>query len=218
MNNHPLVSIVIPCYNTEKTLEKTLESIFNQTYNNYEIIGVNDGSTDGTLNILHIYKYKIKIINQENRGAAAARNRGFKETKGQYLLFCDADVILKPTMLEKMTNTLEEHTSTSYCYCNFRFGWHTFTLFPFDAERLKKENYISMMSLIRREHFIGFDESLKRFQDWDLWKRMLDKGYKGIWYPEYLFSAPMKKGGISKDSLKDVIKIIKRKLGFVNKL
>ena len=146
MNNYPLVSIIIPCYNAEKTLEKTLESIFNQTYNNYEIIVVNDGSTDETSDILNVYKNKIKVINQENKGAAATRNRGFKESKGQYLLFCDADVILKSSILEKMVNTLEEHVSVSYCYCNFRFGWHTFTLFPFDAERLKKENYISMMS------------------------------------------------------------------------
>lgn len=213
MNNQKLVSIIIPCYNAEKTLEKTLESIFNQTYRNYEIIAVNDGSTDETLNILNNYKNKITIINQENKGASAARNCGFKESKGQYLLFCDADVILKPTIIEKMVKTLMEHPIASYCYCNFRFGWHTFKLFPFDEEKLKKENYISMMSLIRREHFLGFDESLKRFQDWDLWKRMLDKGYKGIWYPEFLFSAPMKKGGISKDSWKDIIKLIKRKVG-----
>lgn len=211
--NEKLISIIIPCYNAEKTLEKTLKSIFNQTYKEFEIIAVNDGSIDNTINILEKCKDKIKIINQENKGASAARNRGYKESKGQFLLFCDDDVILMPEMIEKLLKTLEENPQASYCYCNFKFGWHTFDLFPFDPKRLEKENYISTMSLIRREYFLGFDESLKRYQDWDLWKRMLKKGYIGVWCPERLFSAPLKKGGISKDSLKDIIKTLKRIIG-----
>jgi hypothetical protein len=67
------------------------------------------------------------------------------------------------------------------------------------------------MSLIRREKFIGFTEALTRFQDWDLWKRMLDSGMTGVWHPERLFSSPMR-GGISKFSLKNILILIKNRL------
>jgi len=211
MSNLSSVSVIIPCYQAEKTLENTLNDIFNQTYRNIEIIAVNDGSTDNTIKILARHQNRVRVVSQNNKGASAARNRGFKESKGDCILFCDADVNLKKNMIEKMVQTLNQNPDKAYCYSNFKFGIHTFDLFPFDPDRLRKENYISTMSLIRRDCFIGFDKSLKRFQDWDLWKRMLDKGYEGIWYPERLFSAPMA-GGISKYSLKNFLKIIKRRL------
>jgi len=211
MSDLSSVSVIIPCYQAEKTLENTLNDIFNQTYRNIEIIAVNDGSTDNTIKILARHQNRVRVVSQNNKGASAARNRGFKESKGDCILFCDADVNLKKNMIEKMIQTLNQNPNKAYCYSNFKFGIHTFDLFPFDPDRLRKENYISTMSLIRRECFIGFDESLKRFQDWDLWKRMLDKGYEGVWYPERLFSAPMS-GGISKYSFKNFLKIIKRRL------
>jgi len=211
MTDWPLVTVIIPCYQAAKTIESTLQGIFNQTYNNIEVIVINDGSTDKTSIILEKYQDRIKIVTQDNQGASAARNRGFKESKGVFILFCDADVDLRIDMIEKMVNILTANPDKAYCYSSFKFGIHTFDLFPFDADRLRKENYISTMSLIRRECFIGFDEKLKRYQDWDLWKRMLDKGYEGIWYPARLFSAPMS-GGISKFNLKSILKIIKRRL------
>jgi glycosyltransferase involved in cell wall biosynthesis len=211
MSNLSSVSVIIPCYQAEKTLENTLNDIFDQTYRNIEIIAVNDGSTDNTIKILTRHQNRVKVVSQNNKGASAARNRGFEESKGDCILFCDADVNLKKNMIEKMIQTLNQNPNKAYCYSNFKFGIHTFDLFPFDPDRLRNENYISTMSLIRRDCFISFDESLKRFQDWDLWKRMLDKGYEGVWYPERLFSAPMA-GGISKYSFKNFLKIIKRRL------
>jgi len=212
MINDKLVSIVVPCFQAEHTIIETLDDIFNQKYQPLEVIVVNDGSTDKTQLLLNEYHKKISILNQENKGAAAARNNGFKKTHGTYILFCDSDVKLKPHMVSAMVSTLEKNPKASYCYSSFVFGLHTFDLFPFDADKLRKENYISTMSLIRREHFIGFDESLKRFQDWDLWRRMLDRGYQGVWYPERLFSAPMHRKGISKFSLKTFFTILKRKI------
>ena len=72
--------------------------------------------------------------------------------------------------------------------------------------------YFPQPADLQNECFIGFDENLKRFQDWDLWKRMLDKGYEGVWIPERLFSGPIQSRGISNYSLKNIIKIIKRQL------
>ena len=98
------ISIIIPCYNVEKYLTKCLDSIINQTYSNLEIICVNDGSTDNTLNILKEYKAKddrIVVINQKNRGLSGARNTGLKYAKSDYIMFVDSDDWLEHSCCEK---------------------------------------------------------------------------------------------------------------------
>lgn len=196
-----MISIIIPTYQHGNTILDTLESIFSQTYQDFEVIVVNDGSTDDTKNKLEIAQKKwpnrIKVINQERKGANAARNRGFQESRGDFLFFCDADVELKKNCLEEMLKVLKENPKSSYVYSSFKFGWKVFSSFPFDPEKLKKMPYISMMSLIRREHFPGFDESLTKFQDWDLWLTMLENGYQGVFIPKVLFNVRPRKIGIS---------------------
>ncbi len=203
------ISVVIPAYNSAKTLATTLNGLQAQTLKPKEIVVVDDGSKDATSEIAK--KFDVHLIRQENKGAPSTRNAGFAKTTGDFVLYCDADVVLQPTMLECMARALLLHPEAGYAYSDFKFGWHTFDLFDFDPERLLKANYISTMSLLRREACIGFDESLKRYQDWDLWKRLLAKGVKGIWVPGRLFNAGF--GGISKDSAKDVAKLVKQKLG-----
>lgn len=185
--NTIIISIIIPAYNAAKTIEKCLSSIFSQTFQNLEIIVVNDGSTDNTLEILQAYEGKIKIIDQPNGGACAARNRGANHSNGVFIIFCDADITMQPQMIEKMYSTLKNNPQSSYAYSSFKFGFKTFKLFDFDTEKLKAIPYIHTTSLIRKEHFPGFDENLKRFQDWDLWLTMLKKGYVGKFIPEILF-------------------------------
>lgn len=193
----PKISVIIPTYQHGDTIETCLLSIFNQTFKNFEIIVVNDGSTDNTAQILEKYRDRIRIINQENRGAPAARNRGFKESSGEFLLFCDADVTAKPEMLQKLLEALEKHPENSYAYSSFKFGWKIFKSQKFDSNALRKTNYITAISLIRREHFPDWDESVKKFQDWDLWLTMLEHGHTGVWVPEILFTAKMRRTGIS---------------------
>lgn len=186
-----MISIVIPVYNQADKIGKCLNSLAKQTYRDYEIIVVNDGSTDDLETVLQTYKQtlSLKIINQANQGANVARNRGAKEATGDYLLFCDADLMLQPTMLEKMFNTLQQHPEISYVYSSFKFGAKTFRLFPFDEARLKQMPYIHTTSLMRAKDFPGFDEKLKKFQDWDLWLTMLEQGKRGLWLDEILFQA-----------------------------
>jgi len=189
----PEISIIIPTFNAKKSLEKCLTSISNQTFKNFEIIVVNDGSTDNTAAILSRYQDKIKVINQHNAGAAVARNRGEKDSTAPFIIFCDADIEMKPTMLEKMYRTLKNHPEASYVYSGFKFGFKTFKLWAFDPKTLKQMPYIHTTSLIRHDHFPGFDKNLTRFQDWDLWLTMLNQSYVGYYIPEILFK--IKAGG-----------------------
>src|SRR3989339_1384110 len=182
-----MISIIIPAYNAERTIARCLQSIFEQTHRDFEIIVVDDASNDDTWKVLLTIKNQkseirnygfdpnalFLIHNSINQGANAARNRGVREAKGEFLLFCDADLVLRPNMLKKIIRALEAHPKASYAYSSFKFGWKTFRLWPFDAQRLRQMPYIHTTSLIRQEHFPGFDETVKRLQDWDLWLTML---------------------------------------------
>jgi len=183
----PEISIIIPVYNAQRTLEKCLASIFAQTFSDYEIIAVNDGSIDGSRKILDSYKDRIKIIDQTNQGAAVARNVGAKIATAPFIIFCDADIVMWPAMLQIMYDVLQKNLDVSYVYSSFIFGQKTFNLWPFDRAKLKQMPFIHTTSLMRREHFPGFDESLKRFQDWDLWLTMLARGFTGYFIPQVLF-------------------------------
>ena len=110
---HPLVSIVVPIYNAEKTLELCLNSILAQTVSYYEIVLIDDGSTDRSAEICHGYKEKnkdrIRYIRQENSGPASARNKGIDNSKGKYIGFVDADDVVAPDMIQVMTEAAEQN-------------------------------------------------------------------------------------------------------------
>lgn len=114
--NRPLVSIITPCYNGEKFIDRFAKSILNQTYKNIELIFVNDGSTDCTERKILSYKEKFNIrgiyfkyIYQENKGLAGAINAGLKVFKGKYLCWPDVDDYLEYTSVEKRVNILEKY-------------------------------------------------------------------------------------------------------------
>lgn len=197
MATTPVISVIIPSYQHAKELPACLESLFAQTFKDFEVILVNDGSTDRTDEVVRPYLDRITYIAQENRGGNAARNRGAKEAKGSYLLFCDADIMMERDFLGSCLAALVAHPEASYAYASFKFGWKTFRLWPFDAAKLRQSNYIHTTSLIRREHFPGFDEGIRRLQDWDLWLTMLEQGHTGVWIPEVKFTAILHKGGFA---------------------
>ncbi len=115
-NKHPLVSVVIPLYNQKGYVAEAIDSILNQTYAPIEIIVVNDGSTDNPLPILEKYRGKILLINQENRGLAAARNAGIGHARGEYLQFLDADDWLDPDKIKLQLEFMEKsRAAVSYC-------------------------------------------------------------------------------------------------------
>lgn len=130
------------------------------------------------------------IINSNHGFAPKKRNEGFKKSTQPYIFFCDDDIVLPCNILEKFLNKLEENSKVGYVYCsydgivlnsenhpikkNFKIESK-----PFNPDLLKKMNYISTMSLMRREVFPGFDEKLKRFQDWSLFLTLLENNVIG---------------------------------------
>jgi glycosyltransferase involved in cell wall biosynthesis len=131
---NPLVSVIIPVYNAEKYLDNCILSVTGQTWPNIEIILIDDGSTDGSLNIIEKYKDtgNIKSILQKNRGAAAARNAGLKRAKGVYVQFMDADDLLSPDKIEAQVAALNA-SLTHLAICK--------TVHFNEAENNKSDNY-----------------------------------------------------------------------------
>lgn len=115
------VSIIIPVYNAQNTIKRAVDSALNQNFpkKDFEVIVVNDGSTDKTLEILKTYGKKIKIINQKNQGTVKAANKGFKRAKGKYLIKLDSDDWFKPHILKEMTNILDEKPKVDFVYCDY---------------------------------------------------------------------------------------------------
>ncbi len=181
------ISIIIPTFQHALTIQGVIESILAQERNPEEIIVVDDGSTDKTRELLEAFGSRVTYVWQDNAGAPSARMRGFEMSKGELVLFCDADVCLRPDALGKLEAALDAHTEASYAYSSFLWGRRHFPSRPFDAHSLRENNYIHTTALIRREHFPGFDVSLKRFQDWDLWLTMLEHGHTGVFVDEELF-------------------------------
>lgn len=115
------VSIIVPVYNVDEYLEKCIQSILNQSYNNFELILINDGSSDSSLEICNKYKVKdnrIKIINQTNQGVGVARNNGLNLAKGKYVYFCDADDFIENDLLLDNVNLAEEYDANMVIFGN----------------------------------------------------------------------------------------------------
>lgn len=113
------VSIIIPVYNGERYVSEAIDSVLNQTYKDFEIIVIDDGSKDDTLNILRMYGEKIRWESQENKGQASAINEGIKMAKGKYIAYLDADDVCLPERLKIQVKYLDEHPDVGLVYADF---------------------------------------------------------------------------------------------------
>lgn len=109
------VSVIIPNYNYARYVGQAVDSVLKQSYKDYEVIVVNNGSTDNSIEILQTYGDKIRLIDQPNLGQSGARNSGLAESRGEYIAFLDADDIWEPTKLEKQIRLMSEYTKLVYC-------------------------------------------------------------------------------------------------------
>lgn len=115
-----LVSIIMPCYNGEKYIRETIESVLAQTYTSWELLIIDDGSKDNSVDIIRDYQadQRIKLIQQPNAGSAAARNNGIRKSKGQYMALLDSDDLWLPEFLEKQVNFMKEKQAVCVC-CSY---------------------------------------------------------------------------------------------------
>jgi len=193
-----VISVIIPTYNHASSLGETIESVLKQEGIAFELIVVNDGSTDETSELLAAYEDRpnITVIHQKNKGRNPARNRGFLEAKGDQLIFLDADADLDPDTLVRLSHALIA-SDAAFSYGDFRYGFKHFITGPFDADRLRKMNFVHVSALIKRSNFPGFDDAILRFQDWDLWLTITEQGGHGLYVPGESMRFSTQEKGIS---------------------
>lgn len=195
-NKIPLVSVIIPIYNYGVQFEKTLQSVFDSTYKNFEIVIVDDGSSNEYVK----FKLKslvnhpnIKVITQENSGPSSARNNGVKNSIGQFILPLDADDMIHPDYIQSCINILKNNKNISPVYCDTNHVGEIQGVEQrpeWSMERLTQGPFIVNCSMFSRESFEkcgGYDENLKGWEDYDLWIRMGLNGYIGKRIPKPMF-------------------------------
>jgi glycosyltransferase involved in cell wall biosynthesis len=179
----PLVSVVIPCYNSARFLAETIESALAQTYPMIEVIAVDDGSSDGTSGIAQ--SYPVKYIRQQNRGVSAARNHGIRESEGKYVLFLDHDDRLLPEAVAIGVRLLEEHPECAIAVGEHRYiGANGHDLGHSRKRAAGRDHYLMLLehnfietpcsALHRRSSFSVagfFDESVQGAEDHELYLR-----------------------------------------------
>ncbi len=198
-----LISVIIPVFNGQNTIKKTIESVLNQTWKDYELIIINDGSTDSTEEIISsISDSRIKVFNYPNAGPAVTRNRGIAIASGKYISFIDADDLWTPDKLEKQLQKLEENPQAKIAYSwtdyidefdNFLYPGSHITANGNVYKQLLLNNFLENGSnpLIDRQVLIeagGFDESLFAAEDLDLWFKLAIKyEFVAVPYPQILY-------------------------------
>ncbi len=187
----PKVSVIIPTYNHDRFVGQAVDSVLAQTYPDFEVIVVDDGSTDSTQTVLAQYGKRIKYIYQENKGQPAARNKGLLASQGVYLLFLDSDDIISPSKLELQVSLLEARPDFGLVYSGRQYisqdGKVLGEVRPNRQGQLLKDMLLRRFILgttgvvvVRRECFTKaglFDESLLKGDDTDLWCRIARAGY-----------------------------------------
>ena len=206
-----LVSIVIPHYNCLELLPMCLASLAAQTYSCMEVFVIDDGSegSAGAADIVGTFRSVLPALtfiqHDKNYGAPKARNTGADQARGEYLFFCDSDVMLYADTIETLVRCLLNVPGADFSYGGFIWGNQRVVPVPFDESLLRKGNFVSTNSMLRRSKFPGWDEELKRHQDWDLFLTMVDNGSIGVCSNTYLFETPIREGSISTDSNMDMM-------------
>jgi glycosyltransferase involved in cell wall biosynthesis len=191
-SSRPVVSVIIPAYNAHLYIGDTLESAVSQTFRSFEIIVVDDGSTDDTQSIAQNFCDRgVTVISQSNAGPAAARNRALSIARGEYVALLDADDLWEPDYLQTMVGFLNSHPEVSIAFSDsVFFGKSKFNGRRFQevyppctpitfAKLAAQVSHVCVAATIRREIFdhIGlFDESLRAIDDFDFWLRALHAG------------------------------------------
>ena len=191
-SHSPRVSVVIPTHNNGEYLESALESVYQQTYAAYEIIVVDDASSDDTPERMERHAERIRYLRQSHAGSAVARNRGILCASGDYIAFLDSDDLWMPEKLERQMSIAAGHPQSVLIYCDFhrseqldsvltsglagRKHWKGGSEF----QSLLRQNFLHTSSVVVRREALAasgiFDPKLINAQDWDLWIRLAASG------------------------------------------
>jgi glycosyltransferase involved in cell wall biosynthesis len=182
----PAVSVIIPTYNSAGYLKDAVDSVLAQTFKDFEVLIIDDGSTDDTEAVMRNYEAPVRYIRQENRGVSEARNRGIEESRGRWVAFLDADDTWYPHKLERQTAALRSSSEARVCYSAFMTVRSD--LAPIGLRRSNRQQS-ALDDLLMRGNVVGsictvlaekslfevagrFDPSLSQCADWDMWVRL----------------------------------------------
>ena len=185
MDKSVLVSVIIPCYNQGEFLDECLNSVYASSYKQIEVIIINDGSIDNSIEIITSLnaKYNFSLIDQVNSGPSIARNNGVLASTGKYILPLDADDKIGNNYIEKAVEVLEQNIKTGIVYCKAVFFGEKegeWALPDYSLEKILTQNLIFNCALFRREDFnktIGYNPNMKEgWEDWDFWLSLIELG------------------------------------------
>jgi glycosyltransferase involved in cell wall biosynthesis len=186
------VSVVMPCYNAARYLNDAIQSLHAQTYDNFEVLAVNDGSTDNTGALLEHHAARdprVRVFSQKNAGPSAARNAALRQVNGEYVCFLDADDVLLPEKIERQVRFLQEHPQVDLVYADYYTSDSQLNLTALTAVRITEDDTLEglamrnrfppLAAMFRRRLMdaVGeFDESFRMAEDWDYWIRWAKVG------------------------------------------
>jgi glycosyltransferase involved in cell wall biosynthesis len=202
----PRVSVIVPCHDLGRWLPETVDSVLAQTYTSWELLVVDDGSTDAeTVRLLDDPPWpRARVLRTACRGLAAARNLLIERSRGELLCALDADDLLHPTFLEKAVAAIDEDPGLTFVSCWVQlFGEESWTWRQeaCDLVTLLGENTVATPALVRRQAVVdvgGYDEGMPHMgeEDWELWLRLVAAGHRGTILPEVLFSYRRRQGSM----------------------
>lgn len=212
----PKIAIVMPYYNETELLKRSVEGVMKQTYHNWKLFIVDDGSSkENRADHTIIQNHQIKIINKPNSGVSDARNRALDHIQAEgsfkYIAYCDADDVWGPTHLQECLNTIiDGNADMVYSVPAFKFidgttatpyGIPVYTKYPGNDE-LYKQNFIWISGVMYKFECIqaeGFDKELNSLEDWDMWIRIAKAGYtirhNIINFPTFTYTCKMNGNG-----------------------
>jgi len=226
----PLVSVIIPAYDVSEFIGEALDSVLAQTFTDYEIIVINDGSpdTEALERALKPYMSRIVYLKQENRGVSAARNTGIEAARGSLIAFLDGDDTWLPNYLEVQVARIQADPTIDVLYPNVimfgdpsEAGEEFMTSCPSNGEvtferLLLQECNVSNCSIARRETIIRaglFDESLRSVEDFDLWLRVIKQGGRIAYHRDVLARYRRRTGSLTADPIwlsKHILRVLEK--------
>ncbi|MBC3758480.1 glycosyltransferase family 2 protein [Hyunsoonleella sp. SJ7] len=191
METAPLVSIITPTFNSDAYIDQTIQSVLNQSQSNWELLLIDDASTDSTVETIKNYLKKhsnIKLIqNEKNHGTAISRNKGIEHAKGDYIAFLDADDLWKPRKLEKQINFMSKN-NCDICFSSYDLMDESGALLhktvvalpELSYQKFLRCNYIGNLTGIYNTKVLGkiYTPNLRKRQDWLLWLKAVKKSKK----------------------------------------